>query len=299
MSLNSYQSTLRVGIIQTTIENTAAWTTSVNMTRYEEERVISEIQQHVASLALETPRPHIILLPELSVPLGFLTRLRRISAQTNAIIIAGMDFQIAPGRPAANVLNRAAVIVPNGWGRRDRSTRTTVRYVGKTYPAWREEQFLSGLGYEFQRVPEVWVFDAGDFGRFAVAICYDFLDLERVAMYRLRIQNLFVLAYNPDLSSFEHAAEALARMIYCNIVVCNTGHFGGSTVLSPYHRPEKRVLYRHQGNGLSTSQAINLPIASLIEAQSGGDKGEFKSLPPGAEPKPELKQFEVNLGMGS
>ena len=194
MSLTSFEDALRVGIIQTTIENSSAWTESVHMSRYEEERVIAEIQQHVASLTLEQPRPHIILLPELSVPEGFLRRLRRISAQINAIIIAGMDFHIAERRPSKKVVNRAAVIVPNGWGRRDRSTRTTLSYVGKTYPAWREEEFLAKLGYEFQKTPEVWLFDAGPFGRFAVAICYDFLDLERVAMYRLRIQSLFVLA---------------------------------------------------------------------------------------------------------
>ena len=295
MTVTSFEDKLRVGIIQTTIENTSAWTESVQMTRYEEERVIAEIQQHVASLALEKPRPHIILLPELSVPQGFLQRLRRISAQTNAIIIAGMDFHVSERGPAKKVVNRAAVIVPDGWGRRDRSTRTTISYVGKTYPAWREEKFLAKLGYEFQKTPEVWLFEAGPFGRFAVAICYDFLDLERVAMYRMRIQNLFVLAYNNDLSSFEHAAEALARMIYCNIVVCNTGHFGGSAVLSPYHKPEKRLLYRHQGNGLSTSQTVCLPIASLIEAQSGGAKGDFKSLPPGAQANPGLIEIETSI----
>ena len=295
MSLTSFEDALRVGIIQTTIENSSAWTESVHMSRYEEERVIAEIQQHVASLTLEQPRPHIILLPELSVPEGFLRRLRRISAQINAIIIAGMDFHIAERRPSKKVVNRAAVIVPNGWGRRDRSTRTTLSYVGKTYPAWREEEFLAKLGYEFQKTPEVWLFDAGPFGRFAVAICYDFLDLERVAMYRLRIQSLFVLAYNNDLSSFEHAAEALARMIYCNIVICNTGHFGGSAVLSPYHKPERRILYRHQGNGLSTSQTVSLPISSLIEAQSGGSKGDFKSLPPGAEANPGLVEIETTI----
>ena len=245
MSLTSFEDALRVGIIQTTIENSSAWTESVHMSRYEEERVIAEIQQHVASLTLEQPRPHIILLPELSVPEGFL--------------------------------------------------RTTLSYVGKTYPAWREEEFLAKLGYEFQKTPEVWLFDAGPFGRFAVAICYDFLDLERVAMYRLRIQSLFVLAYNNDLSSFEHAAEALARMIYCNIVICNTGHFGGSAVLSPYHKPERRILYRHQGNGLSTSQTVSLPISSLIEAQSGGSKGDFKSLPPGAEANPGLVEIETTI----
>jgi hypothetical protein len=114
-------------------------------------------------------------------------------------------------------------------------------------------------------------------------------------MYRLRVQSLFVLAYNNDLASFDHAAEAMARMIFCNIVICNTGHFGGSVVVSPYHNHEKRILYRHLGSRLSTSQAIDLPIASLVEAQAGGAKGDFKSLPPGAQPNRDLLAREESL----
>jgi hypothetical protein len=155
--------------------------------------------------------------------------------------------------------------------------------------------YLNSIGYEFRSAPEVWVFDAGRFGRFAVAICYDFLDLERVAMYRLRVQSLFILAYNNDLASFDHAAEAMARMIYCYIVICNTGQFGGSVVVSRYHKQEKRILYRHLGPRLSTSQAVDLPIASLVEAQSGGAKGDFKSLPPGGQPNRGLLRAEEAL----
>jgi predicted amidohydrolase len=265
------------------------------MSRYEEERAVAEIQHHAASLALEKPRPQVILFPELAVPIGFLPRLRRIAAQTNSIVVAGMDFHVVPGSSPKQAMNRAAVIVPDGWGVRERSRRTTLRYVGKTYPAWREENHLNEMGYQFRSAPEVWVFDAGRYGRFAVAICYDFLDLERVAMYRLRVQSLFILAYNNDLASFDHAAEAMARMIYCNVVICNTGHYGGSVVVSPYHKHEKRILYRHLGARLSTSQAIDLPIASLVQAQSGGAKGDFKSLPPGAQPNRELLATEEAL----
>jgi hypothetical protein len=91
------------------------------------------------------------------------------------------------------------------------------------------------------------VFDAGHFGKFAIAVCYDFLDLERVAMYRSGIQHLFILAYNPDLPTFDHAAEALSRMIFCNVVVCNTGTHGGSLAVSPYIRcREKGHLPAHR-----------------------------------------------------
>ena len=274
---------LRVGVIQTTVDN-SAWGADLRMTTVEEERAVSEIQQHLAALNLEDPKPHIILLPEVAIPLGFLPRLRKIAAKMNSIIIAGMDFEAFTATPVRTARNRAAIIIPNRWGA-SHSSKTTLRYVGKTYPSYEEAEHLTKCGYTFHPTPEIWLFDGGRFGRFGVVICFDLLDLERVAMYRMQVQHLFVLAYNKDATTFDHAAEALARMIYCNVVICNTGHHGGSIAISPYKRPERRMVYRHSGMGLSTSQTICLPVASLHAAQTGAwpeDKPrEFKSLPPG------------------
>lgn len=277
---------LRVGLVQTTVDNGSAWTKTLHMTRMEEERAIAEIQQHLFSLGREDPKPELIILPEVAVPLGYLPRLRKAAASLNSVLIAGMDFQLT--RSGSNrVVNRAAVIVPDHWAKASRSSRTTLRYVGKTYPSYKEKANLNSLGYEFRSIPEVWVFDAGQFGRFAVAVCYDFLDLERVAMYRLNIQHLFVVSYNQDLTSFDHAAEALARMIFCNVVICNTGTYGGSLVVSPYLRPERRLIYRHSGPKLSTSQTVALPVRDLrlaqLDAWPAEKAREFKSLPPGAQ----------------
>lgn len=279
-----FEEILRIGVIQTTVDSLSAWGTELNMTNAEEERAVSEIQQHLAALNLETPRPHIILLPEVAVPLGFLPRLRRIAAKMNSIIIAGLDFEAFTTAPVKTARNRAAIIIPNRWGA-SHSSKTTLRYVGKTYPSHEEAKHLSERGYAFHPAPEIWLFDGGRFGRFGVVICFDLLDLERVAMYRMQVQHLFVLAYNKDATTFDHAAEALARMIYCNVVICNTGHHGGSLAISPYKRPERRMIYRHSGMGLSTSQTICLPVAALLDAQNGSwpqDKPrEFKALPPG------------------
>jgi predicted amidohydrolase len=275
---------LRIGVIQTTVDSLSAWGTDLNMTNAEEERAVSEIQQHLAALNLENPKPHIILLPEVAVPLGFLPRLRKIAAKMNSTIIAGLDFEAFTTTPAKTARNRAAIIIPNRWGA-SHSSKTTLRYVGKTYPSHEEAKHLADCGYAFHPAPEIWLFDGGRFGRFGVVICFDLLDLERVAMYRMQVQHLFVLAYNKDATTFDHAAEALARMIYCNVVICNAGHHGGSIAISPYKRPERRMIYRHSGMGLSTSQTICLPVAALHDAQSGTwppDKPrEFKALPPG------------------
>jgi predicted amidohydrolase len=295
-----YEEHLRVGVIQTTVDNVAAWVAEpgLGMAKVEEERAVAEIQQHLAALNIETPTPKIILLPEVSVPLGYVNRLRRMAATMNAIIVAGLDFEeVASSTPPA-VRNRAAVIIPNRWDS-PRSSTATVRYVGKTYASFEEHELLQRKGYTFHSAPEIWIFDAGRYGRFGVAICFDLLDLERVAVYRMQLQHLFVLAYNKDTSTFDHAAEALVRMVYCNVVICNTGHHGGSIAVSPFKLPEKRTIYRHTGIGLSTSQTFDLPVRHLVQAQRGmapaGGERVFKALPPGSSRV--VEQSEQHLGV--
>jgi hypothetical protein len=121
-------------------------------------------------------------------------------------------------------------------------------------------------------------------GQGADPICYDFLDLERLAMYRGRVHHFFVLAYNRDFESFYHSAEAFSRMACCNVVVCNTGYYGGSLAVSPYKEPFRRTIYRSQGAQLFSSQIIELPVDSLDKHQrtwTPKKDAEFKGLPPG------------------
>ena len=83
-------------------------------------------------------------------------------------------------------------------------------------------------------------------------------------MFRGQIQHLLVLAYNPDLKMFRALADALCRTVFCNVLVCNTGFFGGSLVVSPYYDPVKRTLFSHDGKGLFTAQVVPLPVRDLL-----------------------------------
>ena len=99
-------------------------------------------------------------------------------------------------------------------------------------------------------------------------------------MYRNQIQHLFVLSFNRDFTSFNHMAEALARTVFANVVVCNCGHYGGSLAVSPYRDPAYRVIYRHNGASLSTVQTFSLPLRALRSHQLEGGT-DFKGRPPG------------------
>ena len=159
-----------------------------------------------------------------------------------------------------------------------------MRRVGKTYPAPAEREKLDrvhGGPVTFKPSPVVWIFESPRLGNFGVAVCYDFVDLNRLVLYRRKIQTLFILAYNRDITSFDHVAEAAARTVFCNVVVCNCGFFGGSLAVAPFREPYRRIVYKHSGQRLATSQLIELPLAPLKEHQDTGRDDSFKSLPPG------------------
>jgi hypothetical protein len=281
---SKHDAALKLGIIQTSLDPAAAWANGIPMSGSEEERAISEIRGYFAAFRQEQQPPDIILLPELSVPIGFEPKLRSMANGLQSVVIAGLDYRSGVG--AGHVHNEALLIVPRRWRGKAMGSRPVTRRIGKTYAAPEEDRKLKAISLEFQPDPSVWLFDGDAIGTFGVMVCYDFLDLERIAMYRGKVQHLFILALNKDSTSFRHVAEAVSRMAFCNVVICNCGHFGGSLAVSPYRLSERRTIYQHAGPGLSTGQIIELPVATLDLHQRGGDPvkngiKEYKSLPPG------------------
>ncbi|MBY5971437.1 hypothetical protein KUV28_03730 [Ferrimonas balearica] len=283
---------IKVCIVQTSLNADCAWQDSgssiwedcVKISEIEERAAKREIRHFLASIRSSEVVPDFVLFPELSIPLGFESRFRKASESLGAIFIGGLDYKINRSTAQPSVSNEAVVIVPHSLGGVRRSRSTGVRYVGKTYPAPGELKKLSEIQsgpVKFLNQPTVWLFESPELGKFGVAVCYDFLDLDRLAMYRAKIQTLFILAYNRDTTSFEHAAEALSRMLFCNVVVCNCGHFGGSLAVSPFRAPHRRTVYKHSGLKLPNFQIVELPVSELAAHQSGSNKPEFKSRPPG------------------
>lgn len=127
----------------------------------------------------------------------------------------------------------------------------------------------------------MYLIDAGKYGKIGLAICADFYDIERFTIYRGRIQHLFIIAYNKDVKSFYYLAEAISRIVFCNVVICNTGFYGGSIAFAPYQEDYKRYVYKHEGGNLYTNQIILLPVSGLQVAQKSGENEKFKGRPPG------------------
>lgn len=277
--------TVRIGLIQTDVDYEAAWSGVSNMTSAEAGKSWAYIKRGFRSFFDGDLAPQIVLIPELAVPRDRIPDLKRFARSLNAIVIAGMDYRI--NRVKKIVINEAVVIIPNNPGGTKKSFKIATRYVRKTFPSAAERAAVSAAGYKFLGDPQCIQFYSDSFGSFGIAICYDLMDLERAFLYRGFVQHLFVLAYNRDITSFYHLAEALSRSMFVSVVICNTGHFGGSVAVAPYYHPWKRTVYRHEGAGLPTAQIIEIPAKSIKLAQMegaikvGGDDSRLKGLPPG------------------
>jgi len=284
-----YSENLSVGVIQTTLNAAHAWVgenPTPQMSAAEDERAWQEIRKAFRSFQDGGIRPQLVLLPELSLPRTRLFEFERLVAALNVIAVVGADYRF--NRKDMTVRNEGIVLVPRGFPGRHPSRYCTRILFGKTFATPKEKAKLLNLSppWTFIGDHKVYLFDCGAYGSFGVSICYDFMDLERALMYRGRIQHLFVLAYNRDRGMFQSLADALSRTVYCNVVICNTGVYGGSLAVSPYYEAHKRTIYAHQGPGLFTTQVVQLPVRGLIEMLSGKSgvsdgKQEFKDPPPG------------------
>jgi predicted amidohydrolase len=234
-----------------------------------------------------------VVFPELSLPRTRLDEFEHLVGALNVIAFVGADYLLDYETKTAR--NQGIVFIPRGFFR-DYPSRYCTRLVfGKTYPSRKEEQNLKNKliqPWSFRGDQNVYIFDCDCYGRVGVSICYDFMDIERALMFRHQIEHLFILAYNKDLGMFKSLADALSRTIYCNVVVCNTGYFGGSLAVSPYYEAYNRSLYAHDGRNLFTTQVVKLPVQDLINARKGEmpmnktDKPateiqKFKDPPPG------------------
>ena len=276
---------LRVGLIQTSLDQYLAWDNNslatITMSTTEELRVWDEIKKGFYSFKSESvnSRPHIIILPELTIPLSREVELQKISSKIGSVIIAGLDFY----ENNLKVENKAVVIVPKSWPNTSSFGGVSKIYFGKTFFSYDEKDYFAKKGKSGKPCPAMYILDAGMFGRIGVAICSDFFDIERFLVYKGAIQHMIVIAYNKDVKSYYFLSEAISRLVYCNVIICNTGYYGGSIVFSPYKDDYKRYIYKHEGGKLFTSQILNLPVKSLFEAQTSSSEtnNDFKAKPPG------------------
>ena len=281
LSLEKY---MKVDIIQTNLDHRQAWNElradGYLITKCEMKKCWSEIViffKQIMEMG-QTERPQVVVLPEFSFDKEYYGQLKKLSDKSGCVVIAGRNFLKARDD---KIMNKAVVFVPYKWPNGQGNTAVSAFEFGKYFFAKIEEKFIHKLGYTPLPYDKMYLVNTGRYGKMGLAICADFYDIERFAVYRGRIQHLFIIAYNKDVKSFYHLAEAISRIVFCNVVICNTGFYGGSIAFAPYREDYKRYIYRHEGGNLFTNQIVLLPVAALHYAQHHNEETEFRPQPPG------------------
>ena len=278
---------LNIGIIQAIVDPDLAWSDTPKMDIYEANVIWRQIQAAFASFQemSDTKKPDIVVIPELAVATYFESRIKSYAQKIGAIVVAGLDFKQYDNN---RVSNRAIFYVPRDWphGKQVGKVKATSFYLGKHF-ASREEMKIIKQDWNMSFVPcnEFYIVDLAEYGKLGVSICADFYDIERYAIYKGRIQHLLIIANNKDIKSFYFLAEAISRLVYCNVVICNSGHYGGSVCFTPAKHEYQRYSYKHEGHDLFTTQIVSIPVDALWKAQSEDMDAlnGFKNPPPGYE----------------
>lgn len=161
-----------------------------------------------------------------------------------------------------------------------------------------EKGSFENNSYSFIPGHDLSLFHTRSFGDLAILICFDLMRIETLSFLKGSIHHLFVPAYNRDLETFKGLAETIVKTCFSNVVIANTGEYGGSVARAPYYDNHLREVATVMGNRLFEALVFDLPVESLAryrkhdsnfdnsisdknkDLYNGGKGRIFKSLPP-------------------
>lgn len=211
---------LTLGMIQPVINPDISWNRtppfSLNINPIIAERVWEEIKTGLIEMLRVDGKPHIILIPELHLPVARINTIKSLSKRHNVIIISGIDFQQNP-IDKTRIRNRGIICFPDQVDTGSPSIKLTSMQFGKTYFTYMERSMfkkeIANIG-KCSSDPEqnMYIFQSQDLGNFGIMICSDIFDIERMAFYQGQIHHLFIISLNKDLNTYFAMAESLTRI---------------------------------------------------------------------------------------
>jgi len=169
-------------------------------------------------------RINILLFPEMIIDLNYSLLFKHVSdlaKKFNMYIIPGSYHNVETKR------NVSVVIGPEGicW-EQDKHIPAIIHFEGKRFKE----------GIEVGRFPRKTIVCNTEYGRIAIAICRDFLDMDlRVELKNFEppVDLIFNPAFTPITADFKAAHFDARRSIYAYCFFANIGDFGDSLIYTP------------------------------------------------------------------
>lgn len=176
---------------------------------------------------------NIIVFPEVSVPLQWVSKLAFYARKNNIAIICGVEHFTNRNE----VYNYACTILPfthNRFTYAHVDFRLKMDYSpdeilliksGKLKPANRPFEKLKLFHWR------------GVY--FAVFNCFEFADIEKRSLFRGKVDIVFTVEYNKDTTYFSNINESLARDIHAYTIQVNSSDYGDSRITMPKKTVER------------------------------------------------------------
>ena len=175
----------------------------------------------------------ILLFPELAVDLNYGQLLEDVSSLAKAY-----EMYIIPGsyHDQETRRNLSVVVAPDGilW-QQEKHIPATISYGGRSFKE----------GIEVGTLPRKTIVCNTEFGRIAIAICRDFLDMDlRVELKNFEppVDIIFNPAFTPVTEDFKAAHFDARRSIYAYCFFANTAEFGDSLIYTPEKERVERTI---------------------------------------------------------
>lgn len=221
----------------------------------------------------------ILVMPELSVPFGWLGFLAKQVCHSGMGIVCGMEYTIST---TGCLLNTVATILPV---KTKYGNTCVIDLRVKNYYSPKEKILLEGYRYNLpsESNPCYTLFHWRN-SYFSVYNCFELADIKSRSLFQSEIDFLIAVEYNKDVHYYADVVSSWARDVHAFIVQVNTSQYGDSKIVMP-SKTDTKTLLQVKGGENPIVMVATLPIKILRDFQLPGYQiqmlnGSFKFTPP-------------------
>lgn len=234
----------------------------------------------------EKEKPDYVVFPECSIPRRWAFSMAQKLARNGISLICGLEYYAEKKGSKKLLRNDCFISMSTPWP----GYASSIIYMQpKLSPSHGEQENLKKKGRR-QWLPEEGVkglpiYNHGGY-YFGILICSDMTNIECRAHFQGKVDSLFVLEWNPDITTFSFLVESAAQDLHTFIIQVNNRMYGDSRIRAPYKEDYERDSVRIKG-GLTDFYVIgDIDFMALREFQRSRKKyakPKFKPLPIGFE----------------
>ena len=227
---------------------------------------------------------HMLVLPELYVPIEWIPMLSRACANNQLALITGVEYILSRSsddiREPSTVYNLTAVILPYIKGEHKFSHvlfHNKVNYspAEKSLIPGYHHKMLEGKSYELYCWRGIW---------FSVYCCYELSSIHDRAVFQSYADLLVAVEWNRDISYFSNIVESLVRDMHCFCVQANSSKYGDIRLMQPTET-QVRDSIRTKGGKNACILFDEIDVQALRDFQAKSlelqkKDGPFKQTPP-------------------